>query len=350
MKKNKLKNQNGAISLFVMLSMLFFLMFMLGAYTIVNRRNQAQVQATTQLKSLYSSKTAQLSSEYKTNFAESDEVIPISNATEFSLIATGKSFEKDGKIYTCKTNGKYQLTNDIIIDIDNDIAGKEFNFSEYVLYNNGNSTDTASIDTANYQVLYYKENAYWKCLVYQNVSESKGLFNEDDNSDFSKSDFNTTWIFNSKNAFCRLGELNNSANNFNRYTTTGTTGGNNYEFLLMYDISTTNKVFDKDKYKRWLQSANPITTEESGTTNPTRLITNASSYPIKRPSTGDTKEFQGLAKIKSTLTASGNAYLNGDLTGTWYNAVCTIKKWNNGIPAGNDTATSQCLLFVRVEK
>lgn len=343
MKKNKLKNQNGAISLFVMLSMLFFLMFMLGAYTIVNRRNQAQVQATTQLKSLYSSKTAQLSSEYKTKFAESDEVIPISNATEFSLIATGKSFEKDGKIYTCKTNGKYQLTNDIIIDIDNDIAGKEFNFSEYVLYNNGNSTDTASIDTANYQVLYYKENAYWKCLVYQNTSESDGLF--------SNSNFNTTWIFNSKNAFCRLGELNNSANNFNKYTTTGTTGGNNYEFLLMYDISTTNKVFDKDKYKRWLQSANPITTEESGTNSPTSLITNASSYPIIRPATEDAKKFQGLAKIKSTLTASGNAYLNGDLTGTWYNAVCTINRWNNGIPAGDGSIPSaQCLLFVRVEK
>ena len=50
MQKKNISSQKGAISLFVMLSMLFFLMFMLGVYTIVSRRNQAQIQATTQLR------------------------------------------------------------------------------------------------------------------------------------------------------------------------------------------------------------------------------------------------------------------------------------------------------------
>ena len=96
MQKIKLKSQKGAISLFVMLSMLFFLMFMLGAYTIVSRRNQAQIEATTQLRTIYSSSATDQTSKYNEKFAKTDEVIPISNATEFSLIGTGNSFSKDG--------------------------------------------------------------------------------------------------------------------------------------------------------------------------------------------------------------------------------------------------------------
>ena len=114
MQKKKLSSQRGAISLFVMLSMLFFLMFMLGAYTIVSRRNQAQIQATTELRTIYSATAMDQSSKYNEKFVAEDEVIPISNAKEFSLIGTGNTFSKNGKIYTCTSDRKYQLSNDII--------------------------------------------------------------------------------------------------------------------------------------------------------------------------------------------------------------------------------------------
>jgi hypothetical protein len=116
MKNKLLKSQKGAISLYVMLSMLFFLMFMLGAYTIVSRKNQSQVKATTQLRSLYAVTDTELTNKYKSKFADADEVIPISNTTEITIIGTGNSFEKNGKIYKCDSTKSYQITNDIIID------------------------------------------------------------------------------------------------------------------------------------------------------------------------------------------------------------------------------------------
>ena len=65
---------------------------------------------------------------------------------------------------------------------------------------------------------------------------------------------------------------------------------------------------------------------------------------LKKPAT-DNKNFGGLAKLNQT----SDTFLNGDMAGSWYNAVCTKASWNNGIPGGNDTAAAQCLLFVRIK-
>ncbi len=321
MKRDKLKNQKGAISLFVMLSMMFFLMFMLGAYTIVNRRNQSQVQATTKLRSLYSSNASNLKEKYAAKFASNDEVIPISNYTELCLYGTGKSFERDGKIYTCDTGKQYQLTSDIVIDIDKEVVDGKFKFYDYLMYGT-----SPSIDKSCYDILYYKENAFWKCMVYQNTSGTNGLFNS---SNWKNS--------NLQNSFSKLEELNTNTSKYKKYNRdTGATGGDNFEFLLMYDMSTSNKVFKASEYKLWFQSFNPLSTNENA-------VNSSNVKIIKKPSS-DNKNFNGMA----LANLGGSTYLNGDLAGTWYNAVCVSGVWSGGIPAGNDTAAAQCVLFVRV--
>lgn len=330
----KIKNQNGAISLFVMLSMLFFLMFMLGAYTIVLKRNQVQIQTTTQLKSLYSSTATDQTSKYAGRFAESTEVIPISNAVEFSLIGTGNSFEQNGKIYTCGTDKKYQLTNDIIIDIDNDIAEKSFNFTEYLLYGGKIDSKTISIDTAEHQIMYYKNGHYWKCLAYQNTKKGStdGFFTEIESS--SKS-----------GAFSCLTEIKTKAENYTKYKADGTAGGNNFEFLLMYSNETAdNNKFVKDRYVEWIQNAsvNPMLTTETGSS----LVTSGTT-PDKQ-NLGD-KTFGGLALASTNSSQTDWTFLNGDMSNNWFYAVCTKKAWNNGIPAGDNTPVSQSLLFVRIK-
>ena len=50
-----IKNQKGAISLFVILAMLFFLAFILGAYSIASRRNSAQLETVRETAKIYSS-------------------------------------------------------------------------------------------------------------------------------------------------------------------------------------------------------------------------------------------------------------------------------------------------------
>lgn len=322
MQKKKLSSQRGAISLFVMLSMLFFLMFMLGAYTIVSRRNQAQIQATTELRTIYSATAMDQSSKYNEKFVAEDEVIPISNAKEFSLIGTGNTFSKNGKIYTCTSDRKYQLSNDIIIDIDNDIAGKNFDFNEYLLYGGKIGSASVSIDTAGYEVLYYKGDAYWKCLLYQNINGTNGLFNS------SNAKNNKT----SKDSYSALVELETNEAKYKL--------SSKFEFLLMYDTSLTDRTFKANRYNRWTQTTNPLSVTEniSGTTN-----LGANLLDIKL--TGG-KTFGGLA----ISTSSSSCFLNGDLSSSWYFAVGTYSKWNNGMPAdSNGVAACQCMLLVRVK-
>ena len=53
MKKKDLKNQKGAISIFVLMAMLFFLVTMLGVYTITSKRAQTQTESVELVKEKY---------------------------------------------------------------------------------------------------------------------------------------------------------------------------------------------------------------------------------------------------------------------------------------------------------
>ena len=46
----RFKNQRGAISVFVLLAMLFFLVFMMSAYAITSRKVQTQTMSLSQLQ------------------------------------------------------------------------------------------------------------------------------------------------------------------------------------------------------------------------------------------------------------------------------------------------------------
>lgn len=53
MNKKSYKNSNGAISVFVLMSMLFFLFAMIGIFSIVSKRAQTQSEALDNLKDKY---------------------------------------------------------------------------------------------------------------------------------------------------------------------------------------------------------------------------------------------------------------------------------------------------------
>ena len=53
--KNKLKDSKGVVSVFAMLAMLFFLLFIIGAYIGVSRLNKMQKESDKELLKLYSS-------------------------------------------------------------------------------------------------------------------------------------------------------------------------------------------------------------------------------------------------------------------------------------------------------
>ena len=157
--KANIKNQNGAISLFVLISMMFFLTFMLGAFTLVNRRNASQVESLSQLQKIYSSKP-QADDIYDAMFADDNSVIPITNlellkkAKEVNDNNTTYNCFVDGKIYTYKKGAIYALKNDITITLDEYTDKQDLIDNEYIDY--VVNLSRYKINTDNHTIYYEK--------------------------------------------------------------------------------------------------------------------------------------------------------------------------------------------------
>ena len=80
-KKSKtiLSNEKGAISLFVVLAMMFFLVFMVGAYTTVARRNQQQAASMSDLQATYKTDGV---AQYDDLMGVEDLIVPITSAED----------------------------------------------------------------------------------------------------------------------------------------------------------------------------------------------------------------------------------------------------------------------------
>lgn len=111
--KNKLRDSRGVVSVFAMLSMLFFLLFIIGAYIGVSRLNKMQKTANKELLELYSS-TVDPQAIYNDMIEDVDKVIPV---YEYEDLPTNRSRFKEinGKIYYLTPNSSYELKTDIMI-------------------------------------------------------------------------------------------------------------------------------------------------------------------------------------------------------------------------------------------
>ena len=141
MKKYSIKKQRGAISLFVLLSMMFFLTFMLGAFTLVNRRNAMQAETLEETQKIYSSKPS-AADQYDEIFSSESSYVPITNFEQLKKVKTvydNNSEEKyliDGKVYTYKRTANYLLKNNITIkkeDYEDDQDNLRSLYETYVL-------------------------------------------------------------------------------------------------------------------------------------------------------------------------------------------------------------------------
>ena len=101
--KNKLKKQSGVISVFAMLSMLFFLLFILGAYLTISRVNKTQKESNKELLKLYSTEVNSQEI-YNDKVAKPNEVIPIYSYDQL---------QKIGRIYCFRSNRNYELKSNL---------------------------------------------------------------------------------------------------------------------------------------------------------------------------------------------------------------------------------------------
>lgn len=163
-----MKSEKGLISLYVLFGMLFLLVFILSIYIGIRNKMQLEEYKNLELEELYS-KNIDISRDIE--FAENNELIPIYNINQLDVVGTGSYLRINNKIYKCGIGMFYILKDDIIVDIDEDLKYRKVGFNDFKFY-----LPTYYIDKLDYQIYYYKDNCYWKCLAYQKFSkENNGL-------------------------------------------------------------------------------------------------------------------------------------------------------------------------------
>lgn len=313
--------------------MMFFMAFMLGAFTLVNRRNIAQVEALSETQKIYSSsRTA--NEIYDSIFQTTGTaVVPI---TTFDQLKNAKTAQDDssktfkylinGKVYTYKKDTNYVLQNDIILDMENTIHGKsnlDTVLLDYALYNSNYKINL------NGHSIYYQLNdgSIWKLVCYQNAGKSAYFTSSNWGKNYASTAFSIIddGIYPYERAW-------NSSNADQRY-----------EFMLMFSTATGN-VFDVSAtsqgtytYSRWRQKYNPKD-DPTDTNGTQKSVDGYAAISIRYTD----NLWGGLTK-----STAGASYLDGTTGhGNWYYAVASISNWNGGIPS-NSSAAKEEILFVR---
>lgn len=108
-----LKNERGAITLVVLVSMLFLVSFLMSAYMIVSNRAQKQSEISKEIQQMYSD-DQDLNVLY--NSYINNEIIPIYTVEQLLKIGTGEQLLINNKYCTMTWIATYALMNDLEID------------------------------------------------------------------------------------------------------------------------------------------------------------------------------------------------------------------------------------------
>ena len=384
----KVKNQRGAISLFVILAMLFFMAFMIGAYSITTRRNSAQLDAARETAKIYSMGVDPNTAYDSMLSITSGSVVPISTIEQLKTLkaitendAPEVNYTINGKLYTykkyktptddaTKPNITYILNNDIILDLETEINKNKMNVNlyDYMLYDKTNY----NINLNNHNIYYRfaRDNSLWKCVFYQNNYKTDLAYNADTDilGGGSEDNFINVSKDNAKKSFTpRLysildGGLTSFKNSNSSY----------YEFLLAYNCDENGEFNITDGvYNRWSQTNDPTKeTEVVTTTSDTTNTTTTDTVSVTQPVAGYSPISIGLTtdSVRDnywgglTLSTSAAAYLDGSVGhNDCYYSVGTVQNFGRyGTPVSdyNNTATggkkalnsaSQTLLFTRAK-
>lgn len=105
------KSQKGAITLIVLVTMLFLIAFLMSMYIRISNKAQTSAETTEEIAKKYNN-IGEANDIYNSYFANSD-VIPIYTVEQLKKIGSGEKIDINGKIYTFTTNGYYTLMDDL---------------------------------------------------------------------------------------------------------------------------------------------------------------------------------------------------------------------------------------------
>jgi len=146
------KNEKGAITILVLVTMLFLLAFLMSAYMIVSNRAKKQREISNEIEQLYS-QSENLVDVYNSYF--NNEIIPIYNETDFSKIGIEDYYIINGKYCEMTWSATYALMNDLELEQDDEIPIKNSNFTGSFEWNGHTITVTNS---SGEETIYFSEN------------------------------------------------------------------------------------------------------------------------------------------------------------------------------------------------
>lgn len=127
----KLKSQNGAIAIIVLVSVLFLTMFLISSYMVISNKLKTQKEVIDQTRQIY--ENYDLAEIYNSFF--NNGAIPIYSNEQYLKIGSNEKViipEKGGKYYDFVDSANYILMNDLSISSQN-IDWKQWKEPEKVL-------------------------------------------------------------------------------------------------------------------------------------------------------------------------------------------------------------------------
>ena len=127
--KENLKSERGAITLIVLVTMIFLLTFLIVTYIKIANKAQTSAEITKQIAERYNN-IGDAEDIYSTYSAD-DELIPIYTVDQLKKIGSGKQVSINGKTYTFASDGIYILQNDLNLGGKYDEATKTWTGTEW---------------------------------------------------------------------------------------------------------------------------------------------------------------------------------------------------------------------------
>lgn len=138
--KNILKSEVGSITIYVIITMLFFSVFIMSIYIINSRKFETQLEANAKVKAIYEKEDA--TQVFSENFGAEDEKIPIYTEDQLLKIGSGECIyiPQENKMYFfVDEQDKYIIKNNITGLNQNAINGMKEKFT--LLIENYSSRD-----------------------------------------------------------------------------------------------------------------------------------------------------------------------------------------------------------------
>lgn len=159
MKTVKTKKQEGAISMFVLIAMLFFLVTVVGIYTIGSKRAQTQTESVQLVKEKYYTEGEE-NTIYEQRISNRTTNIPIYTKEQLWSIGTGKQVEIEGVSYQFSSGATYELKNDIVVNMDENLK----------------MVNESNVIKAGYEIYYYDAytNQYYNLATSDEYDLQKG--------------------------------------------------------------------------------------------------------------------------------------------------------------------------------